>query len=102
MDFRGGPVVHPKGNQPWIFIGRTDVEAEAPVPDAKSYLIRKDPDAEKDWRQEEMGMTEDKMFGWRHQLNGHDFEQAPGDGEGQWNMTVGGPCSHKELDMNEH
>ena len=69
--------VHPKGNQPWMFTGRTDVEAEIPVfwpPDAKSWLIWKDPDAGKDWRQEEKGMTEDEMVGWHHWLNGHDFE----------------------------
>ena len=75
--------VNPKGNQSWIFIGRTDAEAEAPVLwllGAKSQRIRKDPDVGKDWRQEEKGMTEDKMTGWQHWLNGHEFEQAPGDG----------------------
>ena len=69
--------VHPKGGQSWVFIGRTDVEAEAPIlwpPDAKSWLIWKDPDAGKDWRQEEKGMTEDEMVGWHHWLNGHEFE----------------------------
>ena len=74
--------VHPKGNQPWIFIGRTDAEAEAPIlwlPDVKNWLIRKDPDARKDWRQEEKGMTEDEMVGWHHWLNGHEFEQALGE-----------------------
>ena len=73
--------VHPKGYQSWIFTGRTDVEAETPVlwlPDAKSWLIWKDPDAGKDWRQEEKGMTEDEMVGWHHQLDGHEFEQTPG------------------------
>ena len=68
--------VHPKGNQSWIFIGRTDVEAEAPIiwpPEAKNWLIGKDPGAGKDWRQEK-GMTEDEMFGWHHQLNGYEFE----------------------------
>ena len=77
--------VHPKGNQPWIFIGRTDGEAEAPVlwpPDAKSQLIGKDPDAGKDWRQEEKGTTENEMVGWHQRLNGHEFEQAQGDGDG--------------------
>ena len=85
--------VHPKGNQPWIFIGRTDVEAETPIlwlPDAKNWLIWKYPDAGKDWRQEEKGMTEDEMVGWHHQLSGHEFEQAPGDGEGQGSLTVHG------------
>ena len=75
--------VHPKGNQSWI--GKTDVEAETLVfwpPDAKSWLLGKDPDAGKDWRQEDKGMTEDEMVGWHHQLNGHEFAQAPGNGEG--------------------
>ena len=69
--------VHPKGNQSWIFIGRTDVEAETPVlwpPDVKSWLVWKDPDAGKDWRREEKGTTEDEMVGWHHRLNGHGFE----------------------------
>ena len=68
---------HPKGNQSWIFIGRTDAEAETPIlwpPDAKNWLIGKDPDAGKDWRQEEKGTTEDEMAGWHHQLDGHEFE----------------------------
>ena len=69
--------VHPKGDQSWVFIGRTDVEAETPVlwpPDAKSWLIWKDPDAGRDWGQEEKGTTEDEMFGWHHWLDGHEFE----------------------------
>ena len=69
--------VHPKGNQSWIFIGRTDVEAEAPIlwpPDVKNQLIRKDPDTGNDWRREEKGMTEDEMIGWHHRLDGHEFE----------------------------
>ena len=69
--------VHPKGNQSWIFIGRTDAEAEAPIlwpPDVKNWLIGKDPDAGKDWRQEEKGTTEDETVGWHHQLDGHEFE----------------------------
>ena len=69
--------VHPKGDQSWVFIGKTDVEAETPVlwpPDVKSWLIWKDPDAGKDWRQEEKESTEDEMAGWHHQLNGHEFE----------------------------
>ena len=68
--------VHPKGDHSWMFIGMTDVEAETPIlrpPDAKSWLIGKDPDAGKDWRQEEKGMTEDEMVEWHHQLNGHEF-----------------------------
>ena len=78
--------VNPKGNQPWIFIGRTDAEAEPPIlwpPDARSGLIGKDPDAGKDWGQEEKGMTEDEMVQWHHWLNGHEFEQALGESEGQ-------------------
>ena len=69
--------VHPKGDQSWIFIGRTDVEAETPIllpPDAKSWLIGKDPDAGKDWRREEKVTTDDEMVGWHHQINGHGFE----------------------------
>jgi len=69
--------VHPKGNHPWIFIGRTDAEAEDPIlwpPDAKNWLIGKDPDAGKDWSQEEKGMTQDEMIGWHHRLDGHEFE----------------------------
>ena len=82
--------VSPKGNQPQIFIGRTDAEAEAPIlwpPDAKSWLIGKAPDAGKDWRQEEKGMTEDEMVAWHHWLNEHEFEQVPGDGEGQGSLV---------------
>ena len=77
--------VNPKGDQSWVFIGRTDAEAEAPIlwlPDAKNWLTGKDPDAGKDWRQEEKGMSEDGMVGWHHQLDGHEFEQAPGVGDG--------------------
>ena len=69
--------VYPKGNESWVFIGRTDVEAETPIlspPDAKNWLIWKDPDAGKVWRREEKGMTKDEMVGWHHQLNGHEFE----------------------------
>ena len=84
--------VNPEGNQPWIHIGRTDAEAKAEAlifwpPDAKNWLIGKDPDAGKDWRQEEKGTTEDEMFGWHHRLNGHELEQVLGDGEGQGSLT---------------
>ena len=90
-------LVNLKGNQTWIFIGGTDAEAEAPIlwpPDAKSWFIGKGPDSEKDCRQEEKEMTEDEMVGWHHWLNGHEFEQAPGDGEGQgslasWSQRIG-------------
>ena len=77
--------VYPKGDQSWVFIGRADVEAETPKlwpPDAKTWLIWKDPDAGKDWRPEEKVMTEDEMVGWHCWLNGHEFEQAPGVGDG--------------------
>ena len=77
LDFKEIQAVHPKGNQPWIFIGRTDAEAETPIlwpPDVKNWLIWKDPDAGKDWRQKEKGTTEDEMVGWHHRLNGHEFE----------------------------
>ena len=80
--------VHPKGDQSWVFTGRTNAEAETPVlwpPDAKNWLIGKDPDAGKDWRQK--GMIEDEMVEWHHQLNGHEFEQAPEDGEGQGSLA---------------
>ena len=83
--------VNPKGNWPWIFIGRTDVEAEAPIlwsPDTKNWLFRKDPDAGKNWRQEEKGMTEGEMVGWHHWVNGCEFEQAPGDGKGQGSLRA--------------
>ena len=96
--------VNPKGNQFWIFIGRTDAEAEAPIfwpPDAKSRLIRKDPNAGKDWSQEEKGTTEDELVGWHHWLDGHVFEQALGDSEGQRSLACYSPWGHKELDVTE-
>ena len=80
LDCKEIQLVIPKGNQTWIFIGRIDVEAEIPIvwpPDAKNWLIRKDPDAGKDWRQEK-GTTEDEMVGWHHQLDGHEFEADSG------------------------
>ena len=86
--------VNPKGNQSWISFGRTDAEAKVPKlwpPDAKNWLIWKDPDAGKDWRQEEKGTTEDEMVGWHHQLDGHEFEQAPGVGEGQGSLACCSP-----------
>ena len=84
-------LVHPKGNQSWIFTGKTDAEAETPIlwlPDAKNWLLGKDPDAGKDWRQEEKGMSEDEMVGWHHRLNGHEFEQALEVGDGQGSLAV--------------
>ena len=95
--------VHPKGNQSWISIGRTDAEAEAPIlwpPDAKNWL-GKDPDAGKDWGQEEKGMTEDEMVGWHHWLDRHEFEQVPGVGDGQGGLACCSPWGCKETDMTE-
>ena len=91
--------VHPKGNQSWIFIGRTDAKAETPTlwpPDARNSLIGKDPDAEKDWRQEEKGTTEDEMVEWHHLLNEHEFEQAPGVGDGEESLACCNPWGRKE------
>ena len=96
--------VNPKGNQSWIFIGRIDAEADAAIlwrPDGKSQLLRKDPDAGKDWRQEEKGIAEEKMAGWHHLLNEDEFEQAPGFGEGQGSLACCSLWSHKELDTTE-
>ena len=96
--------VNPKGNQSCIFIGRTDVDSEAPIlwlPGVKNSLTRKGPDAEKNQRQEEKGMTEDEMVGRHHQLNGHEFEQALGVGDGQGSLVYCSPWGHKELDTIE-
>ena len=90
--------INPKGNRSWIFIGRTDAEAETPIvwpPDAKNWLIWKAPDVGKDWRQEEKGMTEDKVVRWHNQLDGHEFEQAPGVGDGQGGLACCSPWSHR-------
>ena len=95
--------VNPKGNQPWIFSGRTDAEAEAPIfwpLGAKSQLTGKDPDAGKDWGQEEKGVTEVEIVGWHHWLNGHEFEQTLGDSEGQGSLTCCSSWACKELDGN--
>ena len=91
--------VHPKGNQPWIFIGRTDAEAEAPIlrpPGAKSQLVGKDPDVGKDWGQKEKRETEDEMVAQCHQLNGYEFKQNPGDSEGQGSLSCCTPLSRTE------
>ena len=96
--------VHPEGNQSWISIGMTDAEAEIPIlypPDAKSRLTRKDPNAGKDWGQEEEGMAEDEMVGWHHWLDGHEFEQAPGVGDGQGSLVCRSPWGCKESDVTE-
>ena len=98
LDCKEAKPVNPKGNQPWIFTGRTDVEAEAPIlwpPDVKSQLIRKD------WRQEEKGPSEDKIVGWYHLLNEHEFEQVLGEGEGQESLAFYSPWGHKESDTTE-
>ena len=102
LDCKEIKLVNPKENQSWIFIGRTDAETEAPIiwpPDLKSWLIGKDPDAGKDWRQEEKGTIEDEMVGWHHRLNGHELEQAPEDGEGQGSLACCSPWVCKESDM---
>ena len=104
LDCKEVKPVNPKGNQPWIFIGRTDAEAEAPIlwtPDGKNWLIEKDPDARKGRRQEEKGTTEDEMVGWHHQLDGQEFEQAPGAGDGQGGLACCSPWGCKELDTTE-
>ena len=95
LDIKEIKLVNLKGDKPWIFTGRTDARAEAPVfwiSDAKRWLIGKVPDAGKDWGQEEKTVTEDRMVGWHHQFNGHEFEQALGDGE-RWGGQAG--CSPK-------
>ena len=95
--------VHPKGDQSWIFIRRIDAKAEAPVlwpPDVKNWLIWKDPDAGKEWRQEK-GTTEDEMVGWHYRLDGCEFEQAPGVGDGQGSLACCSTWGRKESDMTE-
>ena len=104
LDFKEIKPVNPKGNQPWIFIGRTDAEAEALI---LGHLIwreihwKRPPDAGKDWRQEEKGTTEAEMVGWHHWLNGHEFEQALGDGEGQGSLACCSSWDCKESDTTE-
>ena len=104
LDCREIQPVHPKGDQSWVFIGRTDVEVETPIlwpPHAKSWLIGKDPDAGRDWGQEEKGMTEDEMVGWHHRLHGHGFGWIPGVGDGQGGLACCGSWGRKESDMSE-
>ena len=96
--------VRSKGDQSWVFIGRTDVEAQTPIlwpPDVKNWLLRKDPDGRKDWRQEEKGMTEDEMVGWHHWLNGHGFGWTPEAGDGQGGLACCSPWGRKESDTTE-
>ena len=104
LDWKQIQPVHPKGNQSWIYIWRTNAEAETPIlwlPDAKNWVIGKDPDSGNDWRQEKR-TTEDEMVGWHHRLNGHEFEWAPGGGDRQGGLMC---CSrtwdHEESDMTE-
>ena len=104
LDCKEMQPVHPKGDQSWVFIGRTDVEAETPIlwpPDVKSWLIWKDPDAGKDWGQEEKGTTEDEMVGWHHWLNRNEFEQILGDSEGQGSQAYCSPWGCKEPNTTE-
>ena len=104
LDCKEIQLVNPKGNQSWIFIGRTDAETEAPIfwpLDVKNWLIGKDRDAVNDGRQEEKGTTEDEMVGWHHQLSGHEFEQAPGVGDGHERLACCSPWGHKESDTTE-
>ena len=104
LDCKEVQPVHPKGNQSWIFIGKTDAETEAPIlwpPDAKNWLIWKDHNAEKVWRQKEKGMTEDEMVRWHHRFGGHEFEQVLGVGDGQGSLACCSPWSRCELDMTE-
>ena len=104
LEYKEFQLVHPKGNQSWIFIVRTDAKAETPIlwpPYVKNWFIGKDPNAGRDWRQEEKGTTEDEMVGWHHQLNGHEFEQALGAGDGQGSLECCSPWGQKESDMTQ-
>ena len=103
LDCKEVQPVHPKGDESWVFIGRANAKAETPVfwpPHVKSWLIGKDPDAGRDWGQEEKGTTEDEMAGWHHWLDAHEFEWTPGVGDGQGGLAC---CIHgvAELDMIE-
>ena len=104
LGFQDIKPVNSKGNQPWIFIGRTDAEAEASrlwPPDVESWLNGKDPDSQKDKTAEREGDKEDEIVGWHHQFNGHKFEQALGDGEGQGSLACLSPWGHREWDRTE-
>ena len=104
LDCKETQPVNPEGNKYWIFIGRTNAEAETPIlcpSDVKNWLIGKGPDAGKDWRWEGKGMTEDEMVGCHHWLDGHEFEQAPGVGDGQGSLVCCSPWGCKESDTTE-
>ena len=104
LDYKEIQSVHPKGDQSWVFIGRTDVETETPIlwpPDVKSWLIGKAPDAGKDWGQEEKGTTEDEMVGWHHRLDGHGFGWTSGVGDRQGGLACWGSWGRKESDTTE-
>ena len=104
LDCKENQPVHPEGDQSWVFIGRTDVEAETPIlwpPDVKSWLIGKDPDAGKDWGKEGKGTTEGEMLGWYYQLDGHGFGWTPGVGDGQGGLACCSSWGHNESDMTE-
>ena len=104
LDCKETQPVHPKGNQSWIFIGRTNAEAETPIlwpRDAKNWLIWKDPDAEQDWRQEGKGTTEAEMAGWHHWLYGHEFEQMLRVSDGQGSLACCSPQGRKESDTTD-
>ena len=104
LGLQGDPTIHPKGDQSWVFFGRTDAEAETLIlwpPDAKTWFIGKDPDAGKDWGQEEKETTEDEMVGWHHQLDGHGFGWTPGVGDGQGGLACCSPLCSKGPDMTE-
>ena len=104
LDCKETKAINTKGNQYWIFIGRTDAEAKAPIlwpPDMKNWLIWKDPDARKDWRQEEKVTTEDELVGWHQRLDGHEFEKTPGIGDGHGSLACCSPQGQKESDTTE-
>ena len=104
LDGKEIKAVNLKGNHSWIFFGRTDIEAETPIlwlPDVKIWLIGKDPDAGKDWRQQDKGTTEDEMVEWHHRLDEHEFEQSLGNGVGQGSLVCCTPWGHKESDTTE-
>ena len=104
LDYKEIQPVHSEGDQPWVFIGRTDAKAETPIlwpPHANSWLIGKDPGAGRDWGQEEKGTTEDEIAGWHHQLDGHGFGWTPGVGNGQGGLVCCGSWGLKESDTAE-